>query len=292
VLELLKNLIHSTVNSTIMIDKSILRDIQTCLQNAHEKTEFLQLESQLQQEELQQWHHHSDSHKQQVDSNPVPKEVAKSHADAEFQSALPKPIIRPWEELVHNKHRTGLGYEKDVSFHIPDYSKPIQFQSIGFLEDISSSLVLHDSSPSVVPDSAPLPKQQKQQQIMKCQHCDRVGHLKDHCFNLHPCKHCHKTNHSSNRCFRNKPPARTNIHLGWIASWQWASTTKKIFQSHVRTYSRVLNSIAVEFSPSSYLVYDRGGDDGHLQASKPHQASLSRNLPYQIQSCRQRQRCP
>ena len=62
---------------------------------------------------------------------------------------LPKPIIKPWEELVHNKHRIGLGYEKDVSFHIPDYLKPIQFQSVGFL---------HDSSPSA---SAPLPQQQQ-----------------------------------------------------------------------------------------------------------------------------------
>lgn len=44
-LELLNNLIHSTANSTIMIDKSILRDIQTCLLIAHEKIEFLQLES-------------------------------------------------------------------------------------------------------------------------------------------------------------------------------------------------------------------------------------------------------
>jgi len=44
-------------------------------------------------------------------------------------------------------------------------------------------------------------------------------------------------------------PARTKIHLGWIASWQWASTAKKIFQTHVKTFSRVLNSLAVEFSP-------------------------------------------
>jgi len=180
----------------------------------------------------------------------VPNKVAVVHADVETQSALPKPIIRPWEQLVHNKHITSLGYEKDLSFHIPDYSKPIQFQSVGFIHDISHPVVL---------DSAPLPQQQQKQQIMKCQHYDRVGHLKDHCFDLHPCKHCHKTSHSSYKCFRNKRLARTKIHLGWIASWQWASTAKKIFQSHVRTYSRVLNSLAVEFSPSFHLVSDRGG---------------------------------
>ena len=115
--------------------------------------------------------------------------------------------------------------------------------------------------------------------------------MKYHCFHLHPCENYHKTIHSSNKCFKNKPPARTKIHLGWIASWQWASTTKKIFQTHVRTCSRILNSLAVEFSPSSHLVSDRGGNDGHLQASKPHQASLSHNLPHQFQSCSQRQRC-
>jgi len=70
----------------------------------------------------------------------------------EIQRSLPKPIIRPWKELVNNKHKIGLGYDKDVSFHIPDYSKPVQFHSVGFI---------HDSSPSVVPGSGPLPQQRQ-----------------------------------------------------------------------------------------------------------------------------------
>jgi len=134
----------------------------------------LQLESQLQQEELEKYSHYSqvvsvqnieiDSHKQQinnvaVDSDLVPNEAAKSHADAEIQFALPKLVIRPWEEFVHNKHKIGLGYDKVVSFHIPDYSKPIQFQSAGFLQDGSSSLAPHDSSSSIVSDFGPLPQQ-------------------------------------------------------------------------------------------------------------------------------------
>jgi len=44
----------------------------------------------------------------------VPNEVVELHADVEIQPTLPKPIIKHWEELVHNKHRTGLGYDKDV----------------------------------------------------------------------------------------------------------------------------------------------------------------------------------
>lgn len=73
------------------------------------------------------------------------------HAKEEIHPALPKLIIRPWEELVNNKHRIGLGYDKEASFHILDYSKPIQFQSVGFL---------HDNSPVVVSNSSPLPQQQ------------------------------------------------------------------------------------------------------------------------------------
>ena len=140
----------------------------------------MQLETKLQQEELQQWSHLSepvsvqkietDSHKQQDNNVPIhSNKAAVVHADADTQSALPKPIIKPWEQLVHNKHKTGLGYDKDLSFHIPDYAKPIQFQSAGFIHD--SSPAPYDSSAPAVPDSAPLPQQQ-QQQIVKCQHCD------------------------------------------------------------------------------------------------------------------------
>jgi len=96
------------------------------------------------------------------------------------QLALSKPIIRPWEEVVPNMLRTRLGYDKKVSFFIPNYSKPMQFQSVGFLNEISSS-DLHE--------------------ILKCQHCDKVGHMKDHCFNLHPCMHFGKHTHCSTKCF-------------------------------------------------------------------------------------------
>ena len=112
--------------------------------------------------------------------------------------------------------------------------------------------------------------------------------MKYNCFDLHPCKHCGRHTHSSDRCFRNKPPTRTKIHLGWIASWQWASAAKKMFTTHVRTCSRILNKLAVEFSPSSHLVPDRGENGGHVQASTTDQASLSHNLSFHVQSCSQR----
>src|ERR1700733_5967802 len=169
-LKLLNILIYSTVDELVKVNKEILFDIQTSLQTAHENIEFLQLETKLQQEELHQWSHLSepvsvqkietDSHKQQINNVTVhSNKAAVVNADAETQSALPNPIIRPWEQLVHNKHRTGLGYDKDLSFHIPDYAKPIQFQSAGFIHD--SSHAPHDSSVPAVPNSAPLPQQQQ-----------------------------------------------------------------------------------------------------------------------------------
>ena len=60
VLELLNTLIHSSIDGMVKVSKDSLSNIQTCLQNAREKIDFLQLESQLQQEELQQWSHLSE----------------------------------------------------------------------------------------------------------------------------------------------------------------------------------------------------------------------------------------
>jgi len=75
VLEFLKTLMHSTDHDTVKSSKNTLCDIKTYLQYTQVKVEFLELESQLQQEELKQRSHHSelvsvqnnetDSHKQQ-----------------------------------------------------------------------------------------------------------------------------------------------------------------------------------------------------------------------------------
>ena len=59
-LELMSNLIHSNVDDVIKMSKDALCNIQICLQDAQEKIEFLQLEYQLQQDELQQKSHHSE----------------------------------------------------------------------------------------------------------------------------------------------------------------------------------------------------------------------------------------
>jgi len=123
--------------------------------------------------------------------------------DAKGQLALPKSIIRPWEELVHNNHRTGLGYDKDVSFHILDYSKLVQFHSVGFL---------HGDSPSPIRDSTPPHSEPK---FVKFQHCDQVGHMKDHYFDIHPCKHCGECTHSSHRYFKKQASCK-NKDSSWM----------------------------------------------------------------------------
>ena len=142
VLEFMKTLIQSSVDDTLQINKGSLSEIQTCLQNAQEKIDFLQLESQLQQEELKQRSHskhvsvqniETATHQRKVNnvtvgSDLVPNKAAVVHADAETQSALPKLIIRPWEHLVHNKHTTGLGYEKDFPFILQTAQSPLSFR--------------------------------------------------------------------------------------------------------------------------------------------------------------------
>jgi hypothetical protein len=70
----------------------------------------------------------------------------------ELQNDLSKMFVRPWEELSFNKKRHVFGYDKSNNFHILDSSKPVQFVSAGFLEEVKNL-------------------------TNKCQHCHRVGHL-------------------------------------------------------------------------------------------------------------------
>jgi len=58
-LELLNTLILSIVDNTVTIDKATLTNVLTCLQDSQDKIKFLQLESQLQQDEIQQKNQHS-----------------------------------------------------------------------------------------------------------------------------------------------------------------------------------------------------------------------------------------
>lgn len=51
--QLLSNLMLSTVHNDVQVNKDMLCDIESCLQNAKSTIEFLELESQLQRHELQ-----------------------------------------------------------------------------------------------------------------------------------------------------------------------------------------------------------------------------------------------
>jgi hypothetical protein len=133
---------------------------------------------------------------QQHTINPLPL-ISKQ----QFQNTLFNPIIRPWEEINYNKNRERLGYDKEVTFNILNYSRPMQFQSVGFLQEVLNS---------------PVPVQHQNE---KCQHCNRVGHMENHCFDIHPCHHCGKHSHSSNICSTLNKPARLKIHCEWIDPW-------------------------------------------------------------------------
>ena len=67
------------------------------------------------------------------------KENKKEDIHIEILFVPPNPIIKPWEEINHKKHRTGLGYDKEVIVHIPNYSKTIMLQSVGFIKESSYS---------------------------------------------------------------------------------------------------------------------------------------------------------
>jgi hypothetical protein len=147
-LELLNTLILSTIDNMVTIDKATLQSILTCLQASQAKVELLQIQTRLLHDELQQKNlQHSelvlvqnnplfnDDDDDDSDQQPVQEKLSEPTSDTsadedevvheQVQLSLSKPIIRPWEEIKDNKHKTSIGYEKKVTFHIPDYTKPI-----------------------------------------------------------------------------------------------------------------------------------------------------------------------
>jgi hypothetical protein len=125
----------------------------------------------------------------------------------EVQNDLSKMIVRPWEELQFNKNRHGLGYDKGNNFHIPDYSKPVQFVSAGFLDENLKTLEVNEEVKNV---DDTVDDKNIEKILDKCQHCHRVGHMENQCFDLHPCLHCGKTNHHSDKCQKKKKDKKKN----------------------------------------------------------------------------------
>jgi len=145
-----------------------------------------------------------------------------------------KPIIKPWEELQCNKNRRGLGYDKDEkNLHIPDYSKPIKFINVGFLDQITST------SHEKVEDKQKCTQTQVADKLT-CSHCQITGHLEGQCFDLHPCHHCGKQNHSSEKCCKQDQPARLKINYSWIDPWEWSSTSRRLYKFYNRIHSHIL----------------------------------------------------
>ena len=197
-LEFINTLINTTEDNTMILNKTTVQTVLTCLQVTQAKVRLIQSLSQLLNDELTNLKNQQPvkcSELVFVQHNPLydddngdvfdQQSVKEQHSDTtsesildEFESiheptfqefpsdfseenfsmmhqravnplpqiskqwvknTLSKPIIRHWEEIIYNKNRIGLGYDKEVTFHIPDYSRPIKFQSVGFMQEVSTS---------------------------------------------------------------------------------------------------------------------------------------------------------
>jgi hypothetical protein len=155
--EILNTLILSSMDNTITIDKTTLQTFVTCLQVLQVKATLLKNQNRLLHDALEirnlRQHYEpilvqnpifEDEEDDDADSDQQPtqkplSETTPYSSTDEVHLPLSKQIIRPWEEIRNNNHRTCIGYEKDVTFHIPYYTKPIKFQSVGLLQEGSHS---------------------------------------------------------------------------------------------------------------------------------------------------------
>jgi hypothetical protein len=121
----------------VTIDKATLEFVLTCLQASPAKAELLQIKTQLHHDQLQQKNfQHFEvvlvqnnplfDDEDDSDQQPMQAQLSETTPDTsgdedevvheQVQLSLSKPIDRPWEEIRVNKHRTRIGYEKEVTF--------------------------------------------------------------------------------------------------------------------------------------------------------------------------------
>lgn len=214
--------------------KETLVDLSRHLRQTHETIEFLQLESQLQLNELQEKSDTFKSFNHPDDKSFIPTASSVEIVPVQISS---KPIIKPWEEIKNNKNRQGLGYViDDTNLHVPDYFEAIKFVSVGFLAQLPSagSEKVADKQNNTQPEVEVLPK---------FSHCQRTSHMEDQCFDLHHCCHCDKPNHSSKKCRNQQKLARLKINYEWIDPWEWSATVKIFSQFYNRLQSHIAQPI-------------------------------------------------
>ena len=169
-LNILHSLIISSDEDMVHISKETLADISRHLQQKHETIEFLQLESQLRRNELQE---KSDTFKSLNHPDDKSFNQTTSSVEVVHEQISSKPIIKPWEEIQNNKNQRGLGYvTDDTNLHIPDYSKPIKFINACFLAELSSA----GSKKVAYKHNCTQPEVDVQP---KCSHCQRTSHMED-----------------------------------------------------------------------------------------------------------------
>jgi hypothetical protein len=109
--------------------------VKVVLLQTHTRILYEALERKILQHFEQVLVHKNPVFKEDDDANtyrqPISKQLSETTSNSsidEVHLTLSKPIIRPWEEIRNNKHITNIRYEKEVTFHNPDYTKEIQFQ--------------------------------------------------------------------------------------------------------------------------------------------------------------------
>jgi hypothetical protein len=114
----------------------------------------------------------SDSYDNKCEFEVTKQDIYEEHQ--EVQNDLSKMIVIPGEELQFNKNQHGLRYEKGNNFHIPYYSKSVQFMSVGFFDEnlktpkVNKEVknvddIVDDKNIKQIPD--------------KCYHCHIIGHM-------------------------------------------------------------------------------------------------------------------
>jgi hypothetical protein len=191
-----------------------LQSVVTCLQVTQAKVALLQTQTRLLHDALERKNLRQHSELVLV-QNPILKMMkmmmliqtnnqCRSHLVSQLQIQVERKInfLFPSgsSDLGKKSGRTSIEHVSDMKrmspFIIqitPNRSVP----SVGLLQESSHS-------PALV-----------QEQILICQHCQRVGHIEDQCFDLHPCEHCGKHNHHSKRCFKRKTTCKSKEPL-WV----------------------------------------------------------------------------
>lgn len=101
-----------------------------------------------------------------------------------------------------------------------------KYERLGYSKGLKD--VQHDIS---------LNKSVQRKKEIQCSHCNREGHIKDMCWDLHPCKICGLRNHSEKMCW--KKDWKKEYIIDFIkmdCGWTYGPTWQKLTRMFKRLY--------------------------------------------------------